>query len=211
VQEAKLEQLRAELNLKRQQAASLKVRAGIHGVLQRLGDTVMLQVGQQLAAGAGVARVADPTHLKAEIRIHETQAKDIQLGQPALIDTRNGTVAGRVARIDSAVLNGTVTVDVALEGPLPRGARPDLTVDGTVELERLAGVTYVSRPVAAEEDATLSVFKLTANGQRAERVQVKFGRSSVGTIEVRDGLREGDQIILSDMAQWQNNKLIRFN
>jgi len=211
VQQAKVEQLRAELNLKRQQAASLRIRAGIQGVLQRLGDTAMLQVGQQLAAGAGVARVADPAHLKAEIRIHETQAKDIQLGQPALVDTRNGMVPGRVARIDSAVLNGTVTVDVALEGPLPKGARPDLSVDGTVQLERLAGVTYVSRPVAAEENATLSLFKLTANGHEAVRVQVKFGRSSVGTIEVRDGLREGDQIILSDMAQWQNNNLIRFN
>jgi HlyD family secretion protein len=211
VQQAKVEQLRAEQKLKRQQVESLKVRAGIHGVLQRLGDAGMLQVGQQLAAGASVACVADPTRLKAEIRIHETQAKDIQLGQPALIDTRNGTVPGRVARIDSAVLNGTVTVDVALEGPLPKGARPDLSVDGTVELERLAGVMYVSRPVVAEENATLSVFKLTANGQEAVRVQVKFGRCSVGTIEVRDGLREGDQIILSDMAQWQSSKLIRFN
>jgi HlyD family secretion protein len=211
VQQARVEQLRAELKLKREQAASLKVRAGISGVLQRLGETGTLQVGQQLAAGASVARVADPARLKAEVRIHETQAKDIQLGQPALIDTRNGTVPGRVARIDSAVQNGTVTVDIALAGPLPRGARPDLSVDGTVELERLAGVTYVSRPVAAEENATLSVFKLTANGQEAVRVPVKFGRSSVGTIEVRDGLREGDQIILSDMAQWQDNKLIRLN
>jgi len=128
-----------------------------------------------------------------------------------LIDTRNGTVPGRVARIDSAVLNGTVTVDVALEGALPKGARPDLSVDGTVELERLAGVTYVSRPVAAEENATLSLFKLTASGTEAVLVQVKFGRSSVGTIELRDGLREGDRIILSDMAQWQSSKLIRLN
>jgi HlyD family secretion protein len=211
VQQAKVEQLRAELNLKRQQAASLKVRAGIHGVLQRLGDNGMLQVGQQVAAGAIVARVANPHRLKAEIRIHETQAKDIQLGQPAVIDTRNGTVAGRVARIDSAVWNGTVTVDVALDSSLPKGARPDLTVDGTIELERLTAVTYVSRPVAAEENATLSLFKLTPDAKEAVRVEVKFGRTSVGTIEVRDGLREGDQIILSDMAQWQSSKLIRLN
>jgi len=211
VQQAKLEQLRAELSLKRQQVASLNVRAGIDGVLQRLGDTAALQVGQQLAAGAGVARVADPARLKAEIRIHETQAKDVQLGQPALIDTRNGTIPGRVVRIDSAVQNGTVTVDVAPDGPLPKGARPDLSVDGTIELERLPGVVYISRPVAAEEDAVLSIFKLTANGQQALRVPVKFGRSSVGTIEVRNGLREGDQIILSDMSQWQNYRAIRFN
>ena len=162
VQEAKVEQLRAELQLKRRQAESLKVRAGIDGVLQKLGDTVPLQVGQQLTAGANVARVADPTRLKAEVKIHETQAQDIQLGQVAVVDTRNGTVAGRVSRIDSAVQNGTVTVDIKLEQPLPKGARPDLSVEGTIELERLDNVIYVGKPVMADANAEVMLFKLTS-------------------------------------------------
>jgi len=210
VQEAKTEQLRAELQLKRRQAESLKVRAGIDGVLQKLGDTVPLQVGQQLAAGAPVARVADPTRLKAEVKIHETQAQDIQLGQVAVVDTRNGTVAGQVSRIDSAVQNGTVTVDIKLGQPLPKGARPDLSVEGTIELERLDNVIYVGKPVMADANAEVMLFKLTS-AKEAVRARVKLGRSSVTTVEVLQGLQPGDQIILSDMSQWQRHDRIKLN
>jgi HlyD family secretion protein len=210
VQEAKTEQLRAELQLKRRQAESLKVRAGIDGVLQKLGDTVPLQVGQQLAAGAPVARVADPTRLKAEVKIHETQAQDIQLGQVAVVDTRNGTVAGQVSRIDSAVQNGTVTVDIKLGQPLPKGARPDLSVEGTIELERLDNVIYVGKPVMADANAEVMLFKLTSP-KDAVRARVKLGRSSVTTVEVVQGLQPGDQIILSDMSQWQRHDRIKLN
>ena len=210
VQEAKTEQLRAELQLKRRQAESLKVRAGIDGVLQKLGDTVPLQVGQQLAAGAPVARVADPTRLKAEVKIHETQAQDIQLGQVAVVDTRNGTVAGQVSRIDSAVQNGTVTVDIKLGQPLPKGARPDLSVEGTIELERLDNVIYVGKPVMADANAEVMLFKLTST-KDAVRARVKLGRSSVTTVEVVQGLQPGDQIILSDMSQWQRHDRIKLN
>jgi HlyD family secretion protein len=211
VQQAKVEQLRAELALKRQHAESLKVRAGIDGVLQKLGDSAGLQAGQQLAAGALVALVADPTRLKAEVKIHETQARDVQLGQLAYVDTRNGTITGRVARVDSAVQNGTVTVDVKLEQALPRGARPDLSVEGTIELERLDHVLYVGRPVLVEGEAVASLFKLGESGKEAVRTKVKLGRSSVSTIEVLDGLRAGDRIILSDMSQWQAYDRIRLN
>ena len=210
VQEAKTEQLRAELQLKRRQAESLKVRAGIDGVLQKLGDTVPLQVGQQLAAGAPVARVADPARLKAEVKIHETQAQDIQLGQVAVVDTRNGTVAGQVSRIDSAVQNGTVTVDIKLGQPLPKGARPDLSVEGTNELERLDNVIYVGKPVMADANAEVMLFKLTS-AKDAVRARVKLGRSSVTTVEVIQGLQPGDQIILSDMSQWQRHDRIKLN
>jgi HlyD family secretion protein len=210
VQEAKTEQLRAELQLKRRQAESLKVRAGIDGVLQKLGDTVPLQVGQQLAAGAPVARVAAPARLKAEVKIHETQAQDIQLGQVAVIDTRNGTVAGQVSRIDSAVQNGTVTVDIKLGQPLPKGARPDLSVEGTIELERLDNVIYVGKPVMADANAEVMLFKLTSP-RDAVRARVKLGRSSVTTVEVIQGLQPGDQIILSDMSQWQRHDRIKLN
>jgi len=210
VQEAKTEQLLAELQLKRRQAESLKVRAGIDGVLQKLGDTVPLQVGQQLAAVAPVARVADPTRLKAEVKIHETQAQDIQLGQVAVVDTRNGTVAGQVSRIDSAVQNGTVTVDIKLGQPLPKGARPDLSVEGTIELERLDNVIYVGKPVMADANAEVMLFKLTSP-RDAVRARVKLGRSSVTTVEVLQGLQPGDQIILSDMSQWQRHDRIKLN
>jgi HlyD family secretion protein len=211
VQQAKVEQLRAELALKRQHAESLKVRAGIDGVLQKLGDTAGLQEGQQLAAGTLVARVADPTHLKAEVKIHETQARDVQLGQLVSIDTRNGTVTGKVVRVDSAVQNGTVTVDVRMEEPLPKGARPDLSVEGTIEIERLAKVLYVGRPVTAEAGAVALLFKLSPNGKEAISTRVKLGRGSVNTIEVLEGLHAGDQIILSDMSQWQTHERIRLN
>ncbi len=210
VQEAKVEQLRAELGLKRRQAESLKVRAGIDGVLQKLGDAVSLQVGQQLTAGANVARVADPTRLKAEVKIHETQAQDIQLGQVASVDTRNGIVSGHVSRIDPAVQNGTVTVDIKLDQAPPRGARPDLSVEGTIELERLNNVIYVGKPVLADANAEVMLFKLTA-AREAVRARVKLGRSSVTTVEVVQGLQPGDQIILSDMSQWQGHDRIKLN
>jgi HlyD family secretion protein len=210
VQEAKVEQLRAELQLKRRQADSLKVRAGIDGVLQKLGDAMPLQVGQQLAAGANVARVADPTRLKAEVKIHETQAQDIQLGQVAIVDTRNGTATGCVSRVDSAVQNGTVTVDIKLAQTLPKGARPDLSVEGTIELERLDNVIYVGKPVMADANAEVMLFKLTSP-KDAVRARVKLGRSSVTTVEVIQGLQPGDQIILSDMSQWQRHDRIKLN
>ncbi len=211
VQQAKVEQLRAQSNLKRQQFDSLKVRAGLSGVLQKLGDREQLQVGQQLPSGANVARVADPRRLKAEIKIAETQAKDVQLGQLVSVDTRNGLVEGRVVRIDPAVQNGTVTVDVTLEGALPKGSRPDLSVDGTIQLERLADVVNVGRPVQGQAESTVGLFKLVNGGREAVRVQVKLGRSSVNAIEVRGGLEVGDQIIRSDMSQWDAYDRVRIN
>jgi HlyD family secretion protein len=211
VQDAKVQQLRAESDLKQRQVASLKVRAGIHGVLQKLGDKEALQVGQQLTPGSNIARVANPSRLKAEIRIPETQARDIQLGQIAFIDTRNGIAEGRVERIDPAVQNGTVSVDVTLEGELPRGARPDLTVEGTVQLEKLEDVLHVWRPVQAQPDSTLSLFKLQPGSREAIRLPVKLGRSSVTRVEVRGGLSAGDQVIVSDMSQWDRFERVRLN
>jgi HlyD family secretion protein len=210
-QEAELARLRAALDLRRQQLAALKVRAGVDGVLQRLGERDALQVGQQLSAGANLARVANPLRLKAEIKIVETQAKDIQHGQKAEIDTRNGTVTGHVVRIDPAVINGTVAVDVTLDGPLPRGARPDLSVEGTIELERLADVLYVGRPVHYSASGSLGLYRLSADGKEAVRVPVKLGRSSVSTVEILTGLEVGDAIILSDMSQWDAHDRIRLD
>jgi HlyD family secretion protein len=202
-QQEKIAQLEAGYELKHRQLEALQVRAGVDGVLQRLGDgDGSLQVGQQLAAGTPVARVANPTRLKAEIKIAETQAKDIQLGQPAEIDTRNGIVPGRVTRIDPAVQNGTVSVDVALTGTLPHGARPDLSVDGTIQLERLEDVLYVGRPVQGQPDSTLGLFKVVADGREAMRVPVKLGRCSVSTVEIVSGLQAGEKVVLSDMSQW---------
>jgi HlyD family secretion protein len=210
VQEAKVAQLRAQLELKRRQVGALKVRAGMDGVLQRLGDPANpLQVGQQLTEGMLVARVANPVKLKAAIRIAESQAKDVQLGQRADIDTRNGIVSGHVVRIDPAVENGTVTVDVAFDAALPKGARPDLSVDGTVELERLEDVTYVGRPVQAQAGGKTSLFKLINGGAAAVRVTAKLGRASVNSIEVIEGLQTGDQVILSDMSQWDGHDRVR--
>ncbi len=210
-QQAEMERLRALLALKRKHLAELTVRAGIDGVLQRLGEQEQLQVGQQLAAGANIARVADPTKLKAEIRVIETQAKDIAHGQKAVIDTRNGKIPGRVIRIDPAVQNGTVTVDVALDGPLPKGARPDLTVEGVIELELLPNVLYVGRPVQGQSESTVGLFKLDPNGKEATRIPVKLGRASVNTIEILEGLKEGDRVILSDMSQWDAHNRVRLN
>ncbi len=210
-QDAELERLRAILDLKRKQRAELKVRAGIDGVLQRLGDRDQLQVGQQLGAGANIARVADPTKLKAEVKVVETQAKDIAIGQKAVIDTRNGLIPGHVTRIDPAVQNGTVTVDVALDGELPKGARPDLSVEGTIELELLQNVLYVGRPVHGQSESPVGLFKLVAGGREAIRVPVKLGRSSVNTIEILQGLNIGDTVILSDMSQWDAHDRVRLN
>ncbi len=210
VQEAAVEQMRAQLALKQEQVDSLRVRAGLDGVLQMLGDgTIPLRVGQQMAAGANLARVANPARLKAEIKIAETQAKDVQLGQSAAVDTRNGVIPGHVVRKDPSVQNGTVTVDVALDGPLPKGAVPDLTVDGTVELERLENVLYVGRPVQGQPESTVGLFKVVEGGKEAVRVPVKLGRSSVTTVEIRQGLQVGDRVILSDMSQWDAYDRVR--
>jgi HlyD family secretion protein len=210
-QEAKLEQMRALYELKRQQVEALKVRAGIEGVLQKLGDTAPLQIGQQVAAGVNLARVANPAKLKAEIKIAETQAKDITFDQRAIIDTRNGFIPGHIIRIDPSAQNGTRTVDVALDGPLPKGAVPDLSVDGTIELERLEDVLYVERPIQGQADSTVGIFKVVDGGKAAVRVPVKLGRTSVSTVEVVDGLQVGDQVILSDMSQWDAHDRVRLN
>lgn len=199
-QAARVDQLRALARLNQSQVASLRVLAGTAGVVQQ----VSVEVGQQLMPGANLARVADPTSLKAALQIPETQAKDIQLGQPAAIDTRNGIAQGRVLRIDPAVQQGTVTVDVQLTGNLPAGVRPDLSVDGTIELERLDNILYVGRPAFGGSSSTIGMFKLEDGGRAAVRVPVKLGRSSVNTIEVLEGLREGDEVILSDTSQWDN-------
>ncbi len=197
-QRARVEQARYTYDLRRNQVDRLRVRAGDPGVLQ----VVPVEVGQSVTPGTNLARVADPTNLKAELRIAETQAKDIQIGQVARVDTRNGVITGRVARIDPAVQNGTVTVDVTLEGELPRGARPDLTVDGTVELERLVDILYVGRPAFGQEDSTIGLFRVVNEDGDADRVAVRLGRSSVNTIEILEGLNEGDQVVLSDMSAW---------
>jgi hypothetical protein len=208
VQKADLEKLRALLKLKQDQVAALQVRAGIHGVLQQVGDAARLQIGERVGPGATLAKVVRPEQLKAEIKIAETQARDVRIGQPATIDTRNGVIPGHVARVDPAVVNGTVTVDVTLDGVLPKGARPDLSVDGTIELERLDDVLHVARPVHGQSDSTVGVFKILADN-RAVRVPVKLGRSSVSTIEVIEGLAEGDRVVLSDMSQWDEYDRVR--
>jgi len=204
-QEAKVEQQRALYNLKRSQYEALHVRAGMNGVLQ----LVPVEEGQQVVAGAQLARVADPKRLKAEIKIPETQAKDVVVGQKATIDTRNGVVNGRVLRVEPSVQNGTVTVDVRITDPLPLGARPDLSVDGTIELENLKDVLYVGRPVNGQSDSKIGIFKLVDDGSEAVRVNVVLGRSSVNTIEIKEGLKVGDRVILSDMSQWDAFDRIR--
>jgi len=204
-QEAKVEQMRALYSLKRTQYDALHVRAGMNGVLQ----LVPVEEGQQVASGAQLARVADPKRLKAEIKIPETQAKDVVVGQKATIDTRNGVVNGRVLRVEPSVQNGTVTVDVRITDPLPLGARPDLSVDGTIELENLRDVLYVGRPVNGQSDSKIGIFKLVDDGSEAVRVNVVLGRSSVNTIEIKDGLKVGDKVILSDMSQWDAFDRIR--
>jgi len=183
----------------------LHVRAGIDGVLTE----VPVVEGQRVTAGTNVAKVVQPNHLKAELKIAETQSKDITFGQPASVDTHNGVIQGTVMRIDPAVINGTVTVDVKLEGQLPPGARPDLSVDGTIDLDRLANVQFVGRPAFGQENSTVSMFKLDPDGKGATRVTVKLGRSSVNAVELLGGLSDGDQVILSDMSRWDNVDRIR--
>ncbi|MDQ3919488.1 MAG: HlyD family efflux transporter periplasmic adaptor subunit [Acidobacteriota bacterium] len=206
-QGARIEQFRALHDLKASRLASLKVRAGTAGVLQQL----TVEVGQQVTPGTNLARVANPASLKAALKVAETQAKDVQVGQRVAVDTRNGIVPGHVVRIDPAVEQGTVTIDVALDGGLPASARPDMSVDGNIELERLDNVLYVPRPASAQAQGTVSLFKVEPDGKGAVRVQVKLGRASVDTVEVLEGLQEGDQIVLSDTAQWDAVNRIVFN
>jgi HlyD family secretion protein len=203
--QANIDQRRSNYNLRRSQVDQLRVRAGMAGVLEQ----VPVEVGQQVQPGTNLVRVADPTRLKAELRIAETQARDLTIGQIASVDTRNGFIPGKVIRIDPAAQNGTVTVDVALEGELPRGARPDLSVDGTIELERLDNVLFVGRPAFGQEQSTVGLFKLDSATGEATRAQVQLGRSSVNTIEVMGGLAEGDQVVLSDMSAWDQFDRIR--
>jgi HlyD family secretion protein len=205
VQQSAVDQARAMAELKAHQLDDLKVRAGIAGVLQ----TVAVDVGQEVSPGTNLARVADPGRLKAEVKIAETQAKDVQLGQAASVDTRNGVVSGHVVRIDPSVQGGTRTVDVSLDGPLPRGAVPDLSVDGTIELERLEDVLYVGRPAFGQEQSRVSLFKVEPDGTHASRVTVMLGRSSVNAIEVLEGLEAGDKVILSDMSAWDGVDRVR--
>lgn len=205
VQQSAVDQARAVLQLKRQQKDDLKVRAGITGMLQ----LVPVEVGQQVAPGTNLCRVANPNRLKAEIKIAETQAKDIQIGQKAEVDTRNGIVNGRVSRIDPSVINGTRSVDVALPDELPKGAVPDLSVDGTIELERLNDIVFMGRPAFGQDQSVVGLFRISPDGGTAERVQVKLGRSSVNTVEVLSGLKVGDQVILSDMSAYDAYDRIR--
>ena len=206
-QQARVEQMKALYGLKKSQLDALHVRSGIDGVLQ----LEPVDVGQNVTPGTNLARVADPKKLKAEIKIAETQAKDAVIGQKATIDTRNGIVHGHVSRIDPSVVNGTVTVDVLMDEPFPpgSGARADLSVDGTIEIENLKNVLYVGRPVHGQSDSTIGIFKLSEDGSEATRVNVKLGRSSVNTIEILDGLKVGDKVILSDMSAWDQFDRIR--
>jgi RND family efflux transporter MFP subunit len=205
VQQTLVDQARALYQLKRQELDALHVTAGISGVLVDLQH----QVGEHVAPGITLAKVLQPDQLKASLKIPETQARDIQIGQPASIDTHNGVVPGRVQRIDPAVQNGTVTVDVEITGPLPQGARPELSVDGTIDLERMTNVLYVARPALGNENSTLSLFKMDIDSKGATRVPVKVGRASVNSIQVVEGLKEGDKVILSDMSRWDTVNRVR--
>lgn len=208
-QQVKVEQLQADYNLKKSQVDQLKVRAGFAGMLQQLPAPV--EEGQKVVAGTPLAKVSQPSKLKAELKIAETQVKDIAIGQSAVIDTRNGLIDGHVSRIDPSILNGTVTVDVSLTGPLPPAARPDLSVDGTIQLAKLNDVVYVGRPVFGQQDATVQIFKVEPDGKYADKVKVAFGRASVNTIEIKEGLNVGDKVILSDMSAYDSYDRIRLN
>ena len=205
VQQAKVDEMRALAQLKQQQLQRLKVKAGVAGVLVDMP----LQVGQHVLPGVELAKIVQPNHLMAELKIPETQARDVQIGEPASIDTHNGVIPGEVSRVDPAVQNGTVTVDIKLTGELPKGARPDLSVDGTIDLERLENVLYVGRPAFGQETSTISMFKLEPDGKGADRVQVKTGRASVNLIQIDSGLKVGDTVILSDMSRWDNTDRVR--
>jgi len=204
-EQAKVDQARTLAALKQKQLDALRVRAGISGVLVDLP----MQVGQHVQPGTMLAKVVQPEHLMAALKIAETQARDVQFGEPASIDTHNGTISGTVMRVDPAVQNGTVTVDVKLTGELPKGARPDLSVDGTIDLERLDNVLYVGRPAFGQENSTISLFKLETDGKEAMRIPVKVGRESVNSIQIFEGLHEGDTVILSDMSRWDKTDRIR--
>jgi HlyD family secretion protein len=206
-QKAKIDQLRAMFELKRSQVESLKIRAGIDGIITE----ILVQYGQRVPANTALAKATQPWKLKAELKISETQAKDILVGQDAQIDTRNGIIPGKVSRIDPAVINGTRTVDVRLIGTLPSGAVPDLSVDGTIVLENLSDVVYVGRPVFGQPNSTITLFKMDPDAKGATRVPVKLGRSSVNTIEGVDGLKVGDRVILSDMSAMDGHDRIRLN
>jgi len=206
-QRAKIDQLRAMFELKKRQVEALKIRAGIDGIITEL----LVQYGQRVPAGTPLAKATQPWRLKAELKIAETQAKDIVVGQDAQIDTRNGIIPGKVSRIDPAVINGTRTVDVRLIGALPSGAVPDLSVDGTIEIENLKDVVYMGRPVFGQPNSTITIFKIDPDGRGASRVPVKLGRTSVNTIEILDGLKVGDRVILSDMAAMDGHDRIRLN
>src|SRR5712691_8589843 len=205
-QQARVDQLRVIYELRLKQLNDLNVRAGAAGVVQQ----VPVEAGQHVAPGTILAKVAEPGRLKAELQIPETQVKDVVLGQMASIDTRNGIIPGRVIRMDPAAVNGTVKVDVQLNGEYPKGVRPDLSVDGTIDLERLSNVVYVGRPAYGQPDSTVGMFKLSPTGE-ASRIQVKLGRSSVNQIEIVEGLREGEQVILSDMSAWDAYDRVRLN
>ena len=204
-QQAKVDQMRVLAELKQKELDALKVRAGIEGVLVELP----LHVGEHVSPGTMLAKVIQPNHLMAELKVAETQARDVQIGEPATVDTHNGVISGSVMRVDPAVQNGTVTVDVKLTGELPLGARPDLSVDGTIDLEKLDNVLYVGRPAFGQENSTISLFKLDSDGRDAIRVPVKVGRASVNSIQVLEGLHEGDTVVLSDMSRWDNTDRIR--
>jgi len=206
-QQAKVEQMRAMAELKQKQLNALRVKSGIEGVLMDLP----LQVGQHVLPGAMLAKVVQPNHLVAQLKVSETQARDVQIGQPTLVDTHNGTANGTVMRVDPAVTNGTVTVDVQLIGDLPKGARPDLSVDGTIDLERLEDVLHVGRPAFGQENSMVSLFKIEPDGRGAVRVSVKVGRASLNSIQVIEGLHERDTVILSDMSRWEGTDYIRLD
>lgn len=206
-QQVAVDSSKAAYDVKRKQVEQLTIRAGINGVLQE----VDVEVGQRVAAGTILAKVADPKKLKAELKIAETQMKDVRVGLEAAIDTRNGVIPGRVTRIDPAAQNGTVTIDVGLLAPPPPDARPELSVDGTIEIERLHNVVFVDRPVSGEPDSTIGLFRLEPDGKGAVRTNVKLGRASVNTIEVLNGLNVGDRVILSDMSRYDSNGRIRLN
>ena len=204
-QQAHLDQQRVLYELKKGQLDALQVRAGISGVL----SAVSVDVGQQVSQGTNLVRVADPSRLKATLQIAETQAKDVQIGQAALVDTHNGVAKAQVTRVDAAVVNGTVAVDVIFDGPLPPGARPDLSVDGTIKIEDVRDVLYVGRPMNARDNGTVGLFKITGTGEEAIRTSVKLGRTSVNTVEILQGLSAGDRIILSDTSAWDSYDRIR--
>lgn len=206
-QQVQIEKLRAQYELKRQQVENLKIRAGAEGVLQQMA----VEVGQRVTPGTSLAKVAQPQKLKAEIKVPETQAKDVMIGQIAQVDTHNGIIPGRVSRIDPAAVSGNVTVDISLEGELPAGARPDLSVDGTIELERLSDVLYVQRPVFGQPNSLISLFRVSPDEKEATRVQVRIGRVSVQTVEILEGLKIGDKVILSDMSAWDGQDRLRLN